>query len=240
MLKRVFDIGLSFFALLVTAPFLAIAAVAIRLSSPGPVLYRASRVGRGGRPFTMFKLRTMHVNQAAVGGKVATSAITAHDDPRVFAAGRILRQTKVDELPQLWNVLRGDMSLVGPRPEDPRFVEKNYTPLQLTTLDVRPGLTSPGSVWYYTSAESGLTSDDPERHYVEQILPLKLALDLVYVRQASLWYDVTLIARTVFVLGALSVGRRQFGDPPEMSAARRWSRGRELETADMAHPSWQA
>jgi lipopolysaccharide/colanic/teichoic acid biosynthesis glycosyltransferase len=221
MLKRAFDVGLSSLALLVTAPILAIAAVAIRLSSPGPVLYRATRVGRGGQPFTMFKLRTMHLNQAVVGGKLATSAITARDDPRVFAVGRVLRQTKIDELPQLWNVLRGDMSLVGPRPEDPRFVEKNYTPVQLTTLDVQPGLTSPGSVWYYTSAESGVASDDPERHYVEQILPLKLALDLVYVRGASWWYDVTLIARTIFVLAALSVGRRQFRDPPEMSAARR-------------------
>jgi lipopolysaccharide/colanic/teichoic acid biosynthesis glycosyltransferase len=221
MLKRAFDVAFSFLALVAAAPILIVAAIAIRLSSPGPVLYRATRVGRAGHPFTMFKLRTMHLNQAVVGGKLATSAITARDDPRVFAVGRVLRQTKVDELPQLWNVLRGDMSLVGPRPEDPRFVEKNYTPVQLTTLDVRPGLTSPGSVWYYTSAESGVTTDDPERHYVEHILPLKLALDLVYVRGTSGWYDVTLIARTIFVLAALSIGRRQFRDPPEMSAARR-------------------
>ncbi len=221
MAKRTLDLVVAAVAMVAALPLLAIAAVAIRLSSPGPVLYRATRVGRGGRPFTMYKLRTMHVNHAAAGGKVAKSAITAKDDPRVFAVGSLLRRTKIDELPQLFNVLRGDMSLVGPRPEDPRFVEKNYTPADLATLDVRPGLTSPGSVWYYTTAESELTSDDPERHYVERVLPLKLALDLVYVREVSWRYDLALIGRTVVVLVALVVGWRQFSDPPEMSAARR-------------------
>jgi len=201
-------------------PLIAIAAVAIRLTSPGPVFYRATRVGRGNRPFTMFKLRTMHVNWSGASRKLADSAITARNDPRVFRVGSILRSTKLDELPQLFNVLRGEMSLVGPRPEDPRFVEKHYTPEHLATLDVPPGLTSPGSVWYYASAESELTADDPERHYVERVLPLKLALDLVYVRGISVWYDVALIARTVRVLGALLLGRRRFADPPEMPAAR--------------------
>jgi lipopolysaccharide/colanic/teichoic acid biosynthesis glycosyltransferase len=219
--KRTLDLVLSAVALVAAIPLLAVVAVAIRLSSPGPVFYRATRVGRGGRPFTMYKLRTMHVNQTVAGEKIATSAITAKDDPRVFPVGSLLRQTKIDELPQLFNVLRGDMSLVGPRPEDPRFVAKNYTPADMATLDVRPGLTSPGSVWYYTSAEEGLTSDDPERHYVERVLPLKLALDLVYVREVSWRYDLALIGRTLLVLTALVVGWRRFGDPPEMSAARR-------------------
>jgi lipopolysaccharide/colanic/teichoic acid biosynthesis glycosyltransferase len=219
--KRTLDLVLSAVALVAAVPLLAVAAVAIRLSSPGPVFYRATRVGRGGRPFTMYKLRTMHVNQTAAGGRIATSAITAKDDPRVFPVGSLLRQTKIDELPQLFNVLRGDMSLVGPRPEDPRFVAQNYTPADMATLDVRPGLTSPGSVWYYTSAEDGLTSDDPERHYVERVLPLKLALDLVYVREVSWRYDLALIGRTLVVLTALVVGWRRFADPPEMSAARR-------------------
>lgn len=220
MLKRTLDLALTGLALVVALPILAVAAVAIRLSSPGPVLYRATRVGRGGRPFTMYKLRTMHVNQEAAGGKVAKSAITAKDDPRVFRVGAVLRRTKVDELPQLFNILRGDMSLVGPRPEDPRFVATNYTAADMATLDVRPGLTSPGSVWYYTSAESELTSDDPERHYVERVLPLKLALDLAYVQEVSWRYDLVLIARTIRVLLALSLGRRQFEDPPEMPTAR--------------------
>jgi lipopolysaccharide/colanic/teichoic acid biosynthesis glycosyltransferase len=218
--KRILDLVLSAVALVAALPVLAIAALAVRLSSPGPVLYRATRVGRGGRPFTMYKLRTMHVNQSGAGAKLANSAITAKDDPRVFPVGLLLRQTKLDELPQLFNVLRGDMSLVGPRPEDPRFVEKNYTPADLATLDVRPGLTSPGSVWYYTTAESELTNDDPERHYVERVLPTKLALDLVYVRDVSWRYDLVLIGRTILVLAALVIGWRRFGDPPEMPAAR--------------------
>ena len=221
MAKRTLDVVFASLALVAAIPLLAVAAVAIRLASPGPVLYRATRVGRGGRAFTMYKLRTMHVNQNVAGGKIAKSAITAKDDPRVFPVGSLLRRTKIDELPQLLNVLRGDMSLVGPRPEDPRFVEKNYTPADLATLDVRPGLTSPGSVWYYTTAESELTSDDPERHYVERVLPLKLALDLVYVRQVSWRYDLVLIWRTIRVLTGLVVGWRRFADPPEMSAARR-------------------
>lgn len=221
MIKRTLDLVVSAIALVAALPLLAVAAVAIRLTSPGPVFYRAMRVGRGGRPFTMYKLRTMHVNPSVASGKVAKSAITAKDDPRVFPVGSLLRRTKIDELPQLLNVLSGDMSLVGPRPEDPRFVEKNYTPTDLATLDVRPGLTSPGSVWYYTTAESELTSDDPERHYVERVLPLKLALDLVYVREVSWRYDIALIARTILVLTALVVGWRRFGDPPEMPAARR-------------------
>ena len=221
MAKRMLDLALSALGLVIALPLLAIAAVGIRLSSPGPVLYRARRVGLGGRPFTMYKLRTMHVNQQQAGGKVATSAITANNDPRVFPVGALLRKTKVDELPQLFNVVRGDMSLVGPRPEDPRFVEKNYTEADLRTLDVRPGLTSPGSVWYYTSAETELTADDPERHYVERVLPLKLALDLTYVRDVSWRRDVALIGRTIAVLTALFLGRREFADPPEMPEARR-------------------
>jgi lipopolysaccharide/colanic/teichoic acid biosynthesis glycosyltransferase len=217
--KRALDLALCAVALVAALPLLALAAVAIRLTSRGPIFYRATRVGLGGRPFTMYKLRTMHVNQRLAGGKIARSAITAKDDPRVFPVGALLRRTKLDELPQLWNVLRGDMSLVGPRPEDPRFVEKNYTAEHLKTLDVRPGLTSPGSVWYYTSAEDELTIDDPERHYVERVLPLKLALDLVYVREVSWRYDVALIGRTIVVLAGLVMGFRRFADPPEMPAA---------------------
>ena len=219
-MKRVLDLTLATLALVATLPILAAAALAIRLTSPGPVFYRATRVGRGNRPFTMFKLRTMHVTRAGVTGKVADSAITAKNDPRVFAVGAVLRATKIDELPQLFNVLRGEMSLVGPRPEDPRFVANHYGPAGLATLDVLPGLTSPGSVWYYASAEDELTTDDPERHYVERVLPTKLALDLVYVREVSWRYDIVLIVRTIRVLAALVLGWRRFSEPPEMPAAR--------------------
>jgi len=219
--KRALDLALATLALVAAAPVLLIAAVAIRLASPGPVLYRATRVGCGRRSFTMFKLRTMHVARNGAHAKIAASAITAKDDPRVFGVGALLRRTKVDELPQLFNILRGDMAIVGPRPEDPRLVADHYAPVHLTTLDVRPGLTSPGSVWYYGSAEASIANDDPERHYVECILPVKLALDLVYVRRVSWRYDLALIGRTIRVLAGVVLGRRHFPDPPEMPEARR-------------------
>jgi lipopolysaccharide/colanic/teichoic acid biosynthesis glycosyltransferase len=219
--RRALDLVLSLLALVAAAPVLLAAAAAIRLASPGPVLYRAARVGRGRRPFTMYKLRTMHVARRGAPAKIAASAITAPDDPRVFPVGALLRRTKIDELPQLLNILRGDMAIVGPRPEDPRLVADHYGPLGLATLEVRPGLTSPGSVWYYGSAEGTLAEDDPERHYVESVLPLKLALDLVYVQRSSWHYDLALIGRTVRLLAEIALGRRAFPAPPEMAAARR-------------------
>jgi lipopolysaccharide/colanic/teichoic acid biosynthesis glycosyltransferase len=216
MAKRLIDVILAGAALLVTAPLLAAAAVGVRLSSPGPVFYRGTRVGRHRRPFAMYKFRTMH----AANGKPA-SAITAQHDPRVFAFGSWLRRSKIDELPQLWNVLKGEMSIVGPRPEDPKFVDAHYTPAHLETLEVRPGLASPGSIYNYTHGEALLTGDDAERRYIEQLLPVKLALDVVYVRGKSLWYDVKIVARTVWAIAGTMVGRRRFAEPPEMTAARR-------------------
>ncbi len=193
MIRRLCDLALAAVALAAAAPLLVAAAAGIRLSSPGPVLYRAPRVGRGRKLFRMYKLRTMHVDAAA------GSAITGRDDPRVFTFGAWLRRTKLDEVPQLFNVLRGDMAIVGPRPEDPKFVERHYAPVHFETLAVRPGLASPGSIYNYTHGEAMLTGDDPERVYVERLLPVKLALDVVYVRHASLSYDVRIVARTVGV-----------------------------------------
>ena len=215
MAKRLIDVLLAAAALVATAPLLAAAALGIRLSSPGPVLYRGVRVGRHGRPFRMYKFRTMHVNVAS------GSAITAKDDPRVFPFGAWLRRSKVDELPQLWNVLRGDMAIIGPRPEDPKFVDVHYSAMDRETLEVHPGLASPGSIYNYTHGEALLAGPDAERHYVEQLLPLKLALDVVYVRRASLWYDATIVAHTVWVIVCSVLGRRRFADPPEMAEARR-------------------
>lgn len=216
MVKRLFDVVLAGLALAGAAPVLALAAVGIRLASPGPVFYRGLRVGLHGRLFRMYKLRTMHVDN---GGP--KSAITAKDDPRVFPLGRWLRRSKIDELPQLLNVLRGEMSIIGPRPEDPRFVDAHYSRVHFETLDVRPGLASPGSIYNYTHGEVLLTGADPERRYVEQLLPLKLALDVAYVRRASVWYDAALIARTAWVVAGNVLGRRRFTDPPEMADALR-------------------
>ncbi len=213
--KRVLDVVLAGLALVAVAPLLGAAAIGIRLAGPGPILYRAARIGLHGRSFTMYKLRTMRDHQAY------TSAITAQGDPRVFPFGVVLRRAKLDELPQLLNILRGDMSIVGPRPEDPSMVQRFYAPLHYESFAVLPGLTSPGSIYAYTHGEAGLDPRDPERSYGEQLLPLKLALDLVYVRRASLRYDVALIGRTAWVLSTALLGRRRFPLPPELPEAQR-------------------
>jgi lipopolysaccharide/colanic/teichoic acid biosynthesis glycosyltransferase len=216
MVKRLFDVVCAAAGLVASAPIIALAAVGIKLTDPGPVLYRARRVGYLGRQFTMFKLRTMRSGVSDTG-----PVITGHGDDRISAIGKILRKTKIDELPQLFNVLRGDMAIVGPRPEDPAIVQEHYTTPDLETLGVRPGLASPGALYQFTSAERLLKADDPETHYVDKLLKTKLALDRVYIRRASLRSDLKIIGRTMFAIGAVAVGRRKFKPPPEMAAARR-------------------
>jgi lipopolysaccharide/colanic/teichoic acid biosynthesis glycosyltransferase len=215
MVKRLFDVCCAAVALVITAPVLAIAAVGIKLTDPGPVFYRARRVGYLGREFTMFKLRTMRASDD--GGPVITGL---HDD-RVSPIGKVLRRTKIDELPQLYNILRGDMAIVGPRPEDPAIVRAHYSSGDLETLGVRPGLASPGSIYQYQSGDRMLTGDDPESRYVDKLLKTKLALDRVYIRRARLRNDLAIIGRTLFTIGAVATGRRKFRPPPEMAAARR-------------------
>ena len=212
--RRALDVILAGVALVAAAPVLALAAVGIRLAGPGPILYRAQRVGRDARPFTMYKLRTMRV------GHAYSSVITPQHDPRVFPFGAVLRRAKLDELPQLYNILRGDMAIVGPRPEDPQMVAQFYAPLHHDTFRVLPGLTSPGSLYAYTHGEAQLDARDPHGSYGDRVLPLKLALDLVYVRRASLGYDLALIARTIWMLGAALLGRRAFPLPRELAEAR--------------------
>ena len=216
MIKRLMDVVLSGVALVVVSPLLAVAALGIWLSDKGQIFYRAQLAGRDGRPFTMYKLRTMRVDHGAF-----RSVITADHDPRVFRFGGWLRRAKVDELPQLFNILRGKMSIVGPRPEHPRIVDQYYAPEHRRLLQVRPGLTSPGTLYDYAHGEALVGRADPERAYVERLLPLRLALDLVYVDRPSLAYDLALIGRTVALIVAVVCGRRQFGDPPEMAEARR-------------------
>ena len=210
------DVVLSGVALVVVSPLLAVAALGIWLSDKGQIFYRAQLAGRDGHPFTMYKLRTMRVDHGAF-----RSVITADRDPRVFPFGAWLRRAKIDELPQLINILRGEMSIVGPRPEHPRIVEQYYGPEHRRLLRVRPGLTSPGTLYDYAHGEALVGRADPERDYVERLLPLRLALDLVYVDRPSLAYDLALIGRTVALIVAVVCGRRQFGDPPEMAEARR-------------------
>ena len=207
---RLFDAAFSLFFLLLLCPLLPLAALAVVLSSRGPVFYRASRVGLNGHVFTMFKLRTMHEQQPK-----NASIITAGEDSRVFPLGHWLRRLKIDELPQLYNILKGDMAVVGPRPRDPRIVNESYTPLHRKTLRVLPGLTSPGSIFYLTHCEALLDPDDPNKMYVKDILPIKLALDIAYIEEPpSLWYNLRIMART---MGAV-MGQKRY--PPEMEKSR--------------------
>ncbi len=215
MARRLTDVAVAGAALVVLSPVLLVVAALIRLSGGGPVIYRARRAGRHGRPFTMLKFRTMRVGASASGG-----AITGPDDGRVLRLGSWLRRTKLDELPQLVNVLRGEMSIVGPRPEDPRIVSAHFRPEHLRTLDVAPGLTSPGSLFNYTHGEALLTGPDPDAAYAERLLPVKLALELVYLRRRGPRYDLLVVARTIWVIAAIAAGRRSFPAPPELREAR--------------------
>lgn len=211
MAKRLFDLSVAIPLLVITMPLWLATMVAIRLSSPGPVFYRARRVGRNAVPFVMYKFRTMHVSTGPAG-----SSITGSADPRVFALGRALRHLKIDELPQLFNIVLGHMSICGPRPEAEDIVQKYYQPWHLPTLSVRPGLVSPGSLFNYTHGDDILQGACAEQAYAERLLPIKLAIELVYLRRATLGYDVRLLLRTAGTIVAKLCGRRHFEDPPEM------------------------
>jgi len=193
-MKRVFDIVLSGVGLLVVSPVLLLAALAVRLGSRGPVFYRQERIGRGFVPFRILKLRTMVVDAERRG-----PAVTVRDDPRVTRVGRVLRDTKLDELPQLVNVLRGEMSLVGPRPELAKYVRQFETEFR-SILHVRPGLTDLATLVYRRESELLEGGEDPEGRYVREILPEKLRLAKAYAERASFWSDLGLVVRTVFAL----------------------------------------
>lgn len=192
MPKRIFDITVSLTLIVLLSPLLIVIAAIIRMTSAGPVLYRARRVGRNQRLFTLYKFRSMVADAESAG-----PGITVGDDGRITPVGRLLRRYKLDELPQLFNVLRGDMSLVGPRPEDPRYVAL-YTPEQLQILTVRPGITSPASL-QFRHEQHMLMGADWERAYIQQIMPAKLQIDLDYMKTANLGRDVGILVRTLFL-----------------------------------------
>jgi lipopolysaccharide/colanic/teichoic acid biosynthesis glycosyltransferase len=188
--KRVFDIIASGVGLFCLSPLFILLAIWIKTDSKGPVFYRQARVGRGNKDFKLFKFRSMRPNSdklglITIGGR----------DPRVTRSGYYLRKYKLDELPQLINVFVGDMSLVGPRPEVRKYVNM-YTPEQLKVLDVRPGITSLASIRYRNENEILAAAEDPDRAYIERVMPDKLAIDLEYVTHASLWNDIKLIFNT--------------------------------------------
>jgi lipopolysaccharide/colanic/teichoic acid biosynthesis glycosyltransferase len=191
--KRLFDLLGALLALLLLAPLLLGVALWIKLDSRGPVFYRQERVGRFGVPFFIHKFRSMHAGAAGL-------PITVGDDPRITRAGRVLRRTRLDELPQFIDVLLGHMSLVGPRPEVPRYVALYPAGLRERALAVRPGLTDPASLAYIDEAALLAAAADPEREYVERILPAKLKAAVDYAETASLASDLALLARTVWTL----------------------------------------
>ena len=189
--KRALDVALALAALLATAPLLLLVAVAVRLDSPGPALFRQVRVGRGGRPFAMLKFRSMVQGAERLGGP-----LTVAGDARVTRVGRVLRELKLDELPQLLNVLAGQMSLVGPRPEVPRYVAL-YTPAQRRVLELLPGLTDPASLAYFDEAHLLASFADPEQAYVSRVMPHKIELNLAYAARASAPADLRVLLRTL-------------------------------------------
>jgi lipopolysaccharide/colanic/teichoic acid biosynthesis glycosyltransferase len=195
MFKRLFDVvvalgGLALFGL----PMLVVAAW-VRLDSPGPVFFRQERVGRHGKAFRIHKFRTMSVDAERRGPQLTVGA-----DARVTRAGRLLRANRLDELPQLLDVLAGDMSLVGPRPDVPRYVDLWPPALRERVLAVRPGITDPASLKFRNEATLLANAADPEREYVDVILPRKLALAADYADRASLWTDLAVLGRSVGVL----------------------------------------
>lgn len=188
--KRGFDLAASGFALVLLAPVLLLIALLVAVGSPGGALFRQVRVGRNGREFRILKFRTMRPGSEAQGQITVGSR-----DPRITRIGHLLRRTKLDELPQLWNVLVGEMSIVGPRPEVPRYVAL-YTPEQREVLRVRPGLTGLASLAYIDENEVLGRATDPQRAYIEEVMPAKLVLDLRYLQEQSLALDLRIIART--------------------------------------------
>ncbi len=195
-LKRLIDLAAAVTGLILLAPALLLAAAAVRLTSRGPAIYRARRAGIGGRPFDVLKFRTM------VAGADRQGVITSGADGRITATGRFLRRTKLDELPQLWNVLRADMSLVGPRPESLSIVEDHYTAEQRGALAIRPGLTCTGNLYHYVYQEhlEPPAGESAEDFYARRLLGPKLAFDLHYVRHRTLLYDLKLLVETVWVM----------------------------------------
>ena len=191
MAKRLFDLVVAALGLLLLSPLLLAVALLIRLDSPGPALYRQERVGRYGKPFRIHKFRTM--NASGPGGAMQ---ITIGADPRITRAGQLLRRTKLDELPQLWDVLVGDMSLVGPRPEVPKYVAFYPEALRDKVLSVRPGITDRASIEYREESELLARAADPERTYIDVVMPAKLRYAVDYVDRRSMWTDLCLIGAT--------------------------------------------
>ena len=193
MIKRLFDIIFSFLGLLAVSPLLILIAVLIEKESSGPIFYRGKRVGKNGKEFRIFKFRTMVVNAEKLGGPS-----TAGDDPRLLKIGHFLKKFQLDEIPQLINVLRGEMSLVGPRPEVSIYVNMMSEEEKKLILSITPGMTDLASLFNFHEGEILRGSSDPERVYLEKIRPKKIQLQLEYVKNRSFLLDLKIIFKTIF------------------------------------------
>jgi lipopolysaccharide/colanic/teichoic acid biosynthesis glycosyltransferase len=194
MAKRLFDVLFSIGTLVVLSPLLMAVALWIKLDSPGPVFFRQVRIGRGGKPFEIYKFRSMRVDAQALGPQ-----ITVGQDARFTRSGAVIRKYKIDEFPQFFNVLSGDMSLVGPRPEVPRYVSLYPAAVRDVVLSVRPGITDLASIEYRDENDLLGCSADPERDYVEHVMPAKLALCQRYVSERTFLGDLAIIGRSMRV-----------------------------------------
>lgn len=192
--KRFFDIVVSLLGILVTSPILLVVSLLIKLTSKGPVFYKQERIGKNEKPFRILKFRTMVVNADTQGLK-----ITVDGDKRITGVGEFLRKSKLDELPQLFNVLFGQMSLVGPRPEVKEYVDL-YTEQQKKVLSVRPGITDYASVCFRNENEILAQAEDPQKEYIEHIMPLKLRYNQKYIEEMGVFTDLKLIFLTVYVI----------------------------------------
>ncbi|MDC6363549.1 MULTISPECIES: sugar transferase [Flavobacteriaceae] len=193
-MKRLFDIILSSFGILVLSPILVLISILVKISSKGPVFYRQVRVGKGNKDFRIFKFRTMYTGSdkkglLTVGGR----------DPRVTKVGYYLRKFKLDELPQLFNVFTGEMSLVGPRPEVRKYVE-HYSESDMEVLSVRPGITDYASIAFRNENDILKESEDPEKKYIEEIMPIKLGLNKKYIAEKGMFKDLSIILKTITVI----------------------------------------
>jgi lipopolysaccharide/colanic/teichoic acid biosynthesis glycosyltransferase len=197
MIKRIFDAILSLVGLLITSPLFLAVAIMVKRSSPGPVFFKGERIGKNGKSFRMYKFRTMVDNAERMGGPS-----TASDDPRLTKIGNFLKRFQLDELPQLINVIKGEMSFVGPRPEVPFYVDMMTKEEKSTILSVPPGMTDLASLWDFHEGEILKGSSDPEKAYQEKIRPEKIRLQMEYVRKRSFWLDVKIIFKTIFKIFA--------------------------------------
>ena len=206
VVKRVFDVLFAVLFLLVFSPIFVITIIVIKIVSPGPVFYKARRVGLHGNVFTCYKFRSMCVDSGEV------KLTTLQNDNRIFPFGYFIRKAKIDEMPQVFNILLGQMTIVGPRPEDVANVRNLYHGEYKRILDIKPGLASPASLYDYTHGEQY----EDEKLYETEFLPQKLAFELYYVKNRGLLYDMLLILKTAFVIVMTLFGKQYFKKPKEL------------------------